>query len=148
MIDPKFTVLIIKPVSVGRGDAPAILHDILHNTPVALRGFRVWRICDTSWKALCLNSSSLDYNTEKLNAGRSVPAWICLLTHLDRVTDPVPVLEKYCGPFDSDQWLPKHLRYRYSHHAHDIDTVVHISGIERAEYEASILFEKFNKEDI
>lgn len=154
-----YSLMMIKPLSVGRGDAPEILSKILDNVPVALRGFRSWNICDTTWFALCRDKgpflSDLVYEVEKIHAIRQVPTWICLFAHLDRETDPTEALIDYCGSDDRTLWQPRHLRHKYSGFtnyvgptAHASDTVVHIASPKRVSFEAAVLFSQFDESKI
>lgn len=151
MIIP-YSLLIIKPMSVGRGDAPVILQDIFYHCPVALRMFRQFIICDTTLLALVEptgpHHSTLDYEQEKIHPARQIPSWICVFTHLDRITDPTVLLNEYCGPLDVSQRTHQHLRYTYSTSFHPSDNVVHIAIPERRQYEANLLFLEFNEEHI
>lgn len=153
-----YSLLTIKPMSVGRGDAPQILADILKDCPVSLRMFRVWPICDTTLIGLCrtkgLHDSGLDYEVEKIHPARKVDSWVCVFTHLDRETDPTPILNEYCGPLDPTKLLPQHLRHKYGGYtkvgrtAHASDTVVHITKTERLDYEGMLLFMEFDESKI
>lgn len=151
-----YTLLMIKPMSVGREDGAPILSAILDEAPVMLRKFRIWHICDTTWFALGQNKgiipANLDYEIEKIHAVRTIPTWICVFVHKDRETDPTPALIDVCGPDDSSMWLSHHLRTRYSgltHYvgktAHSSDTVFHIAKPGRCEYEAKMLFTDFDQ---
>ena len=150
-----YSLVVIKPLSVGRGDAPNILQSFLDNRPVTLRKFRSWAICDTTLLALVqdkgLHKTNLDYDQEKLLLPRQIDSWICVFTHLDRQTDPTPIIHEYCGPLNRREWLPHHLRHqfggysRFGNNAHPTDTVIHIAKPERALYEANLLFLNFNE---
>jgi nucleoside diphosphate kinase len=155
---PPYTLLIIKPMTVGRGHAAEILEEILSQCPVSLRLFRDFRICDTTLLAVCQSTrdavSNLDYDQEKIHPPRQQSSWIGLFTHIDRLTDPTQILEDYCGPLEPAQWKPHHLRYKYGGQslvgvtAHPSDTVVHISKPARANYESSLLFQNFNEDTL
>lgn len=43
---------VIRPMTVGRGHAPAILADILRDEDITLTSFRVWQPCATTMRAL------------------------------------------------------------------------------------------------
>lgn len=153
-----YSLMMIKPMSVGRGDAPLILADTLHDCPVALRMFRSWVVCDSTLVGLCrmkgMFESGLDYDVEKIHPLRQVHSWVCVFTHLDRKTDPTPILNDYCGPLDPTQLLPSHLRSKYGGYArvgktaHASDTVVHIAKTERVDYEGMLLFMDFDETKI
>jgi hypothetical protein len=144
-----FALVIIKPMSVGRGDAPDILSAILNKCPVSLRMFRAWTICRTTLEALCGDGKGPTFPP-----GRPSPSWICLFTHLDRVTDPTEILTDYFGGPEKERWLLHHLKYQFSGYrkigkaAHLADDVVYLSPIERCEFEACVLFTDFDKKAI
>jgi hypothetical protein len=153
---PNYSLVIIKHLSIGRGHGPFILSDILRKAPVSLRMFRHWKICDTSLKALCTNTRACDtylsYNLES-DSGMSLrPSWICLFTHLDRSSDPHPILDDVLGRYDG--YHPRSafgIRHNYcptTNTVHNCDTVVHLTDPLRNEYEASILFKDFKEADI
>lgn len=153
-----YSLFMIKPLSIGRGDGPAILKDILKDCPVSLRFFRNWSICDTTLFALSqskgLSEGQLRYEDEVIHSQRQGLSWICLFTHKDRVTDPTDILNAYCGPENYREWLPHHLRYRYGGFAkigktaHASDTVVYIAKADRTEYESNLLFLDFDPSQI
>ncbi len=145
------SLLIIKPLQIGRGQGPGILSDILNTSPLSLVSFRSWRICDTSWKALATDvagvKSDIDYELEKIHAIRTIPSWICLFESTDSVSGPVDILNDICGPLNSSEWKPHHLRYKYSSD-HRTDSVFHISKPERVDFESSVLFVEFNSRKV
>lgn len=148
-----FSTIIIKSFSVGRGDAPNILEDLLSHLPISLRMFRSWRICDNSIHALSkvvgLDDTPLDYETEKISALRPVHSWCCVFTHMDRETDPTDLINDFCGPVDAKVWVHGSLRHTYGLKSlNPADNVIHVSTPQRAEYEAKILFMNFDKEAI
>jgi hypothetical protein len=150
-----YSLVIIKPMTVGRGSAPDILESILNDCPVSLRMFRQFVVCSTTLAALTTETkevvSNLNYDDEVIHASRGVPSWICLFTHKDRLTDPTLLLEEYFGPLDPNKWRDGHLRYKYGGFgfigktAHSSDTALHLSKAERVNYESTILFTNFDE---
>lgn len=147
-----YALLIIKPLTIGRGEGPEILSKILDECPVALKRFRQWVICDTTLKALTQDTgpeecdkTDLEYAVEQIHCVRQAASWICIFTHTDRVSDPIQVLMDYCGPASRQGWLHTDLRYQMSHTTHASDTVVHIAKPERRNYEANMLFMTFDE---
>lgn len=139
----------IKPMSVGRGDAPKILEELLDKLPITLRLFRSWSVCNMTLTALC-EVSDLKYDDEKIHLGRGKDSWVGIFTHIDRISDPTSFITEYCGPLDPTNWQSHHLRKRYSAYtwlgksAHPSDTVVHISRPDKVELESSLLFLNFD----
>lgn len=139
-----FSLVVIKPMSIGRGHGPKILEELLSSAPLVLRRFRAWNLCQTTLRVLC-ESPSLEFEDEKIHLGRSQESWICLFTHVDRQTDPSGLIEELCGPLDKSLWRQVHLRMRYSGFGkqggstHPSDTVFHISSRTRRDLEASLL---------
>lgn len=147
-----YSLLVIKPNAVGIGEAPRILNEVLDKLPVSLRFFRSSFICDTSWKALSMRhngvESTLNYEVEKLNAVRPIVSWVCIITHIDRVTDPTDLLNNLFGPIDPTKRTHKHLRTKYNRSYLSDSSIAHISVPERVEYEASVLLVNFNELNI
>jgi hypothetical protein len=147
-----YSLLMIKPMSVGRGDAPFILEDLLENCPISLRLFRQFVVCDNTLMLLTKpvgpHHSTLDYEQEKIHPPRHIPSWICLFTHLDRQTNPRPMLDDYCGPLDRGAQLRSHLRSRYQKSPFLADDVVHLTASARAKHEATLLFHDFHDDNL
>lgn len=136
--DHQTSLLIIKPLSIGRGDGPKILSDLLKNCPIVLTQFREWKICNQTLLALC-NSDKLDYEQETIYLSRSVPSWICQFDSTTTEEHPVDILEQYCGPLERTEWTSKTLRFKFNKSNHPTDTVVHIASKERTLLEISLL---------
>lgn len=145
-----YTLLVIKPMSIGRGHGPVILENILENCPVSLRSFRSWPICDSTLYAMTRDtgphSSILEYELERIHPPRQIHSWCCIFTHLDRSKDPTDTLNNYCGPFDRTEWLNDHLRYKFAITKNPTDTVVHIPQPTRTKFESNLLFLNFDEE--
>ncbi len=143
-----FSVVVIKSMSIGREDHYHILGDLLRNCPVNLRMSRWWKICANTRAVLAKTSP----HTVFLNDNR--PSWILLFTHLDRVTDPYTFLSQYVGDDDRRKVLPGTLRNCYAGYqkqgeaAHMADDVVYLSKPDRADFDANLLFNRFDVKDI
>jgi hypothetical protein len=145
-----YSLLVIKPLTVSRGDAPKILSELLDKHPLVLRKFRSWSICDTTLRALSMSSKDTgwNYEVEKTFAAQHLESWICLITHADRHSDPQDILMEVCGSPNPAEWQYRHLRHRYSALFSKLDPVVHLSPIERQNIEASLLFINFNEKHV
>jgi hypothetical protein len=144
-----FGLVVIKPLSVGRGDAPNILEAILNHCPVVLRMYRQFALCSMTLDALRHSN-----NRSVFPAGAKGPSWICLFTHVDRVTNPTQCLDDYFGNMVPSEVLPGTLRHRYGGYsklgptAHLSDDVVHLAHETRADFEANLLFLNFDPEKV
>jgi nucleoside diphosphate kinase len=144
-----FSLVVIKPLSVGRGEAPDILNNILMHCPVSLRMFREWTLCRTTLEVLMQGPHAPVF----LLDNRS-PCWVCLFTHNDRVSNPTPLIAEYVGSTDPWEVQPNTLRHQYGGFtrfgitAHPSDNVVHLADDNRAELEALLLFTQFNVLDV
>lgn len=138
-------LVIIKPMSVGRGDGPAILTELLDKCNLALYKFRSWIICDNTWSAVL---NDIHHRTVKSEEGKH--SWVCLFKSRDPSLDPTEQLNALCGPEEMKQWQSDHLRYRYSAYKQlgpltsPSDTVVHIAPADRVILEACLLFTSFD----
>jgi len=144
-----YCVVIIRPLSITRGDGPKILEDILNKRNVVLRLFRQWDICETTWLTLSQSSEGtdayFDYEKDKLASFKT--AWCCLFTSVDD-SDPSDSLIDLFGPHNRKQWLTSHLRSVYSKSPHSGDTVVYIPDKMKMSITAHLLFNNFNEEDV
>ncbi len=146
------SVVVIKPLSVGRGDGIMILNEILDNCDVRLRKIRQWCICDTSWRALGhLSQHAFDYTTEEENTRHHKPALICIFEGEDQYRSVTDRIVEYCGPEDRQLWKRWHLRYRYSSYRKSgaamsaSDTVVHVVPDKHVILGAQMLFTDINE---
>lgn len=145
---PPYSLVMIKPLTVGRKHAPPILEMILNKCPVSLRYFREWEICATTWRALYPDKEVAASNILTSLPGIGRNAWILLFTHKDRVSDPYPFL---LDTIDPPEWSANSIRSIWRTRTstpHKSDNVVHLSSPGRVSLEASLLFRNFNELDI
>lgn len=143
-----YSVVMIMPLSVGRGHGPKILRDLMDKCPITLRKFRSWSVCNTTWRALCDNDQEAQAHIDLALPPGKRDAWICLFTHLDRTTDPTSAIESLCGPLDLWMRQDGQLRYKYwtgNMNTHVADAIVRIAQPTRARLEASLLFRDFDE---
>jgi len=155
---PVYTVVVIKPLSIGRGDGPKILEELLEKGNLVLHKIRSWDVCLNTWSAIWDISQGTESEFEwvtKLTTASFRQCWVLLLTHKDQVTDPADFLNDYCGPSNNNlKWKKHHLRYKYSAFAiqgllmSKYDDVVYISPRGKQNLVATLLFSKFNEKDI
>lgn len=153
-----YTVIVIKPLSIGRGDGPHILEDLLTQLPLSLRKFRTWNMCSTTWNVLkdISMGTPAEFSWSQTVSGGfySNEVWVGLFTHKDRSTDPTELLRDIWGPEEMRLWKTSDLRYKYSAFktqgltTHPADTVVYISPAEKSNLIANLLFNKFDEEDL
>ena len=146
-----YAVVMIKPLSVGRGQGPHILENILVNTNVVLRKFRPWRICNNTWlalEAISQNTESAFSMKSELEAGTGRNAWVCLFKAVNESVDPRTELNELFGPNDPKKWLRHHLRHRFSAISHTADNVVYMAPVGKEELVAQLLFENFSESDV
>ena len=149
-----FSVVMIKPLSIGRGHGPEILGNIIDRCPVTLRKIRSWVVCDTTLFGISRphgpHLTNLNYDDEKIHPQRQAVSWICVFTHIDRETDPYVCLDTYFGPTDPRDCKLGQLRHTYGGltqaglNFHPSDNVVHLALPERADFEATLLFQDFD----
>ena len=149
-----YTIVIIKPLSIGRGDGLSILEDILHVCDVSLRSIHQTHICDTTWKALFEVSKNTVAEFKHENAfpnNHHRHSWICVFTDKLRQTNPTEKIRAYCGCEDMNLWTIAHLRYKYSAYSrlgkttHPSDTVVYIAPSEKISLISKILIRDFDE---
>lgn len=155
---PLYTVVVIKPLSIGRGDGPKILEELLEKGNLILHKIRSWNICLNTWSAIWDISQGTESEfewTDRLVNSSFRNCWVLLLTHKDSTTDPVDFLNEFCGPAgDILKWKKNHLRYKYSAFAiqgllvSKYDDVVFIAPKGKQNLVANLLFKKFNEKDI
>lgn len=148
---PPYSLILIKPLTVGRKEAPAILQYILDNCPVVLRQFREWDICASTWRALYSNNDLADANILTSLPGIGRKGWVCLFTHVDRVSDPYPTLFSLCvgdGLFDTGKKSIRDVWKTKTSTPHRSDTVIHISDPNRVKLEADLLLHNFKEEQL
>jgi len=155
---PLYTVVVIKPLSIGRGDGPKILEELLEKGNLVLHKIRSWNICLNTWEAIWNISKDTESEfewVERLANSSFRNCWVLLLTHKDRVIDPVDFLNECCGPVDDIlKWKKCHLRYKYSAFSiqgllmSKYDDVVYISPKGKQNLVANLLFSKFDEKDI
>ena len=153
-----YTVFVIKPLSVGRGDGPEILEELLEKGNLVLHKIRPWDVCNNTWHALWDISQDTESEFEWVDRFTRTTfrkCWVLLLTHKDKITDPTDFLNEYCGPVDKImKWKKHHLRYKYSSFAiqgllmSKYDDVVYISPKGKQKLIADLLFTKFDEKDI
>lgn len=138
------TLVVIKHMSVRRGDGISILRDILRLTSCHLLDIYSTYICETSYKALCTDTkaypatmSSRDFSPGVINS----LVWVCTVEITDSEKSIYDELIRVCGPVNKKEWINSHLRYKYSSHYSKDDDVVHITHPLRYNYEKSILSE-------
>lgn len=150
-----YSVCLIKPSTIGRGDGPDVLSDMLDKGDLSLLKFKAWNVCSTTWSSLEEISkdteSALVYKDEIRASGRASEAWACLVS-TRRDEHPTIVLNRIFGPNSFDQWRKNHLRYKYSAFSrlgkitHPSDTVVYIAPEGKEPLIASLLFVNFEEE--
>lgn len=148
---PPYSLVMIKPLTIGRQQGPAILTEIMYRCPVSLRFFREWEICPMTWRALYNDAETADANVLTALPGIGRRAWICLFTHKDRITNPWKDLVKVCGAADPDKRGPDTIKEMWktpTSNPHKSDTVIHLSDPYRTKLEADLLLYKFNELDI
>ena len=144
------SLVIIKPMSVGRGDGPGILANLLNYKDISLVRFHAVPILEKNWERLAApkgpHKVDLDPLIEVKHSLSPHPAWVCLFTSNDRETDPYDKLIELCGERNPVTWKSSDLRYifsglteRSSRSTHPCDTVFHISPSSRALFDLSIL---------
>jgi hypothetical protein len=148
---------VIKPLSIGRGDGPKILEELLEKGNLILHKIRSWNVCNNTWYALWNISKETESEFEWVDRFSNASfrnCWVLLLTHKDQITNPVDFLNDYSGPVDKIlQWKKHHLRYKYSAFAvqglltSKYDDVVYISPRGKQNLVANLLFSKFNEKD-
>lgn len=149
-----YSLVVIKSLAIGRGWGMNILSDILDTCPVTLKKIRSWVVCDNTWKALGAPVSGVEsdciYQVENVQSLRNSPSYICLFIHEDKVTDPTDLLFDKLGPNDINLCLPHHVKYKYKprNMSHPCDTVLRISHPKRVDYEAMLLFDHFDKDNL
>ncbi len=140
-----FTLIIIKSPSVGRGDGPSILRDLLETCNISLYKFRPWVICHTTWSVL--DPDALPYIGTKVK-----PSWICLFKNNQDERSSFEKISDYSGSSERSGWRPKHLRYKYIKHIllelNPFDDVVRITDPDRLSLECKLLFNDFDIEDL
>jgi hypothetical protein len=145
---PPYSVIMIKPLTVGRKQAPAILDYILQTCPVSLRFFREWEICATTWRALYADKDLADVNILTSLPGIGRTAWIGLFTHKDRISDPYPVISELCGKTDLNNSSIRSIWRTRTTTPHGSDTVIHIADPKRVKLEADLLLYNFKEVDV
>jgi hypothetical protein len=148
---PPYSLIMIKPLTVGRKQAPAILEYILQLCPVSLRFFREWEICPTTWRALYDDKDIADVNILTSLPGIGRKAWVGLFTHKDRVSDPYPHLIDISGINDTSNLNNSSIRSIWRTRTttpHGSDTVIHISDPKRVKLEADLLLYNFREVDV
>ncbi len=141
------TLLLIKPLTVNRGDSIFVLGDILRSINAKISDIHETRICETSWKALSTDTlshpSTIDfYKERKQNPHHK--SIVCVLEINDESRDIYKELDKLFGdPYDRKLWTSDNLRKKYSVLQHtDIDNVVHITHPLRFSYEKAIVSQR------
>lgn len=138
----------IKPLSIGRGDGPLILEDLLKYCPVKLIAFREWPVCSTTWSTLVnlsKGTAAEDDVLADIKDHKNLTSWCLVLEHQDG-SDPTEKLLDYCGPPLREKWERHHLRMRYSSYrsrgaaAHPLDSVVYIAPPEKRDLIRLLLF--------
>ena len=146
-----YIVAVIKPLSVGRGQGPFILQDILDNNDLSLVKFRPWTICNTTWKALADISVDTDSSfiaDPELVSSVDRKAWICLFREPEDIPSQIAWFRDYVGPNNPREWTKKHLRFRYSASNHASDNVVYLSPPGKEELVDQLLFQNFDPDNV
>lgn len=109
-------LFIIKPFSVGRGDAPRILEDILAHSDLVLLRFRVWSLCLTTLTVLSQIQDWDDarFQAEKQSVAGGRHVWICHVGSLSSSVSAHASLLAIFGPEHRNEWERHHLRYQYA----------------------------------
>lgn len=145
-----YSLVLIKPLTVGRGQAPLILEDILSHGTTSLRCFREWEACATTWRVLYPDPIVADAHIEICPTGIGRKIWVGLFTHLIPTKSSDLTLDEIIGPKDPILHKPHHIRYKYkpvNRIPHPADDVIHVSAPERTMFEAMLLFRNFNEEE-
>lgn len=154
-----YAVLVIKPLSVRRGDGPRILRDLLDDCNLVLVKIREWNICPTTWDAIWNISkdteSEFTWTDKFINDSTCNSCWILVLKSKDITKDVLDVLNSYCGSSeDLLTWKSDHLRYKYSPYSSQgltlrkYDNVVYINPKGKQKLIADLLFPRFDEKDI
>ena len=136
-------IAIINALSIGRGDGPNIVQDILSSPEIVLVSLRPWRMCANTLAALRAIEDR-DAKACPLVSGKVV--WVCEFGSLDPEISAYTTLNARFGPEPMDQWLGTHLRWRYSSYktlrnaTNRSDTVVHITNPTKISLIRDLLF--------
>lgn len=135
----RYSLVIIRAMTIGRGHGPSVLSDILDTCDVSLIKMRQWVICDTTWNVIG--------DGPICSSGKIFPSWICLFkSTLD--LDISRSLFDILGPNELDRCLPHHVKYKYKKSCfpslESTDNVLRITDGNRLELECMTLFENFD----
>ena len=136
-----YSVLVIKPMMVGRGEASEVLEYLLHECggQATLRLYREWSICTTTLHALCEQTadtpSTWCFTKDHSFAKRGAKSWCLLFTGSTPHLNPHTYLKHAL-----DKWMTQ--RHRPPSVAADL----YLIPDSRVDYEATLLFQNFDAE--
>lgn len=152
--DKPYCVLVIKPLTVSRGEGPLVLKDILSTGKFVISRMMPSNICHNTWIALEDISKDTEsaFSFDRGMSGKTTlerVSWVLIIKHTDGVSDPVDELNTLLGHPNPMKWKASNIRYKYSKLIYSaIDDVAFVSPKGKANLTASILIQNFNEEEL